>query len=279
MILIQYGEIGPRAVLLQTLLRAKGATLDIDGVFGGQTYRAVIAFQKGVPGGALQPDGVVGPKTWPYLVDGADLTVADSVDVTDLPYIDKKTGLPRVQESEDEGDAKELEAGGGHPIRQRRVPGHGVEDAVQKIINYVGNDQEIALLRFHGHGNHGTWFTIEAGDPVDLSEKSPEAYKALAADENGYLTEKNFHIHKLTLARLTPYFAPYGSAEHHGCRVGRNSRGVLRLLADLWGVPVTAGNPDQYGGGGGSTYVFEGATFTAYPDGGSLKTWAAKFAD
>ena len=85
MILIQNGESGPRVVLLQTLLRAKGATLDIDGVFGNQTYRAVVAFQKGVPGGALKPDGVVGPKTWPYLVDGTDLTVADSVDVTDLP--------------------------------------------------------------------------------------------------------------------------------------------------------------------------------------------------
>jgi hypothetical protein len=42
---------------------------------------------------------------------------------------------------------------------------------------------------------------------------------------------------------------------------------------------VTAGNPDQYGGGGGSTYVFEGTTFTAYPGGGSLKTWASKFTD
>jgi hypothetical protein len=276
MILIQYGESGPRVVLLQTLLNAKGATLDVDGDFGNLTYRAVIAFQKSVPGGALKPDGAVGPKTWPYLIDGTDLAVVDSVDVTDLPYIDKKTGMPRVQESGNEGDAEELEKGGGHPLRQRRVAGHAVEDAVQRILTYLGSDKEICLLRFHGHGNHGTWFTIEAGDPVDLSEKSPEAYKALA-DDDGYLTEKNFHLHKLTLGRLTPYFAPYGSAEHHGCRVGHNSRGLLRLLADLWGIPVTGGNPDQYGGGGGSTYVFEGSTFTAYPGGGSLKTWASEF--
>jgi hypothetical protein len=149
---------------------------------------------------------------------------------------------------------------------------------VTKIINSVGTSS-IALLRFHGHGNHGTWFTIAASDPVDLKAADPNAFAMLAADWHGYLDLKHFDAHKLTLAKLTDHFAKFGSVEHHGCRVGTNSQALLRKLAELWGVPVTAGRPDQYFGGG-TSYAFEGATFTAFPPKTpSLHAWAKSVAE
>ena len=52
-------------VTLQYLLRARGKTVTVDGVFGPQTDAAVCAFQhdKG-----LVVDGIVGPLTWSALV-------------------------------------------------------------------------------------------------------------------------------------------------------------------------------------------------------------------
>ena len=50
-----------------------GHTLDVDGVFGPQTRRAVIAFQQimALDIKGLSVDGIVGPQTWPPLVNEA----------------------------------------------------------------------------------------------------------------------------------------------------------------------------------------------------------------
>jgi peptidoglycan hydrolase-like protein with peptidoglycan-binding domain len=273
MIIIKYGESGPRVVLLQILLNRKKANpkLSVDGIWGPKTEKAVETFRKSL---GLKPAGPVDKDVFPKLLDGEGLQVVDSVDMGSIPYTDKKTGLPRNMDSGQEAAIEDLVAAGAHPLQMTRDPGQSVEHAVQKIINAVGTD-EIALLRFHGHGNHGTWFTIAASDPVDLKEEDPAAYKVLAADWHGYLDLKHFDQHKLTLGKLTDYFAPFGSVEHHGCRVGSNSQSLMRKLAELWGVPVTAGRPDQYFGGG-TSLAFEGTTFTAFPPATpTLKSWAA----
>ncbi|SMC27465.1 Putative peptidoglycan binding domain-containing protein [Desulfacinum hydrothermale DSM 13146] len=46
---------------LQEALAAKGYTVTVDGIFGPQTHRAVVAFQKA--SGHLKVDGIVGPAT------------------------------------------------------------------------------------------------------------------------------------------------------------------------------------------------------------------------
>ena len=50
---------------LQHLLRARGHTVAVDGVFGPSTSAAVKAFQTSR---GLTADGIVGPITWPVLV-------------------------------------------------------------------------------------------------------------------------------------------------------------------------------------------------------------------
>jgi hypothetical protein len=282
MILIQYGDYGPRVVLLQVLLNRKGADLEVDGSFGNHTYQAVVHFQKTYfPMASLTPDGVVGPKTWPWLIADTGMELVDAVDVSTLTYTNQQTHQQETLRSEYTEDiAADLKAAGGHPLELTRHPGHGIEDAVQRIITSVGNSAGIALLRFHGHGNYGTWFTVEVGDPVDLIEEKHDqaAYRDLAADKASYLTKDNFDAYKLVLGKLTPYFEPFASVEHHGCKVGAHSQALLQKLADLWGVPVSAGRPDQISGGINS-FIFEGSVFTAYPAKVGLKAWAESVAD
>ena len=77
-------------------------------------------------------------------------------------------------------------------------------------------------------------------------------------------------------SRLKHIFAPFGSAEMHGCRValGQQGHSLLSGLAGAWGVPVTASTVTQYGGSGDDTYRFEGPIVTICPDGMSLQDWA-----
>ena len=180
--------------------------LEVDGDWGRHTQEAVEAFRASI---GLDPHGPVDGDVWQVLVAGEGLQVVDSVDVSAIPY-KGRDGKDHVLNS-DYGEvyANDIEAGGGHPLRLNRKVGKGVEDAIQRIITDVG-DNMIALLRFQGHGNHGTWFTVKAGDPVDLKAADPKAFKELAADWHGYIDIHNFDKHKLTLAKLTPYFAPFG---------------------------------------------------------------------
>ncbi|HZJ57724.1 MAG TPA: peptidoglycan-binding protein [Clostridia bacterium] len=64
---LRKGSRGAAVTRLQELLKAKGYYKNgsIDGSFGGITYSAVIAFQKG---SGLQVDGVAGPMTWAALL-------------------------------------------------------------------------------------------------------------------------------------------------------------------------------------------------------------------
>ena len=53
---------------------------------------------------------------------------------------------------------------------------------------------------------------------------------------------------------------------------------MLQQLANIWNVPVTAAFNYQYAGGG-STFRFEGRTYTACPGGVSFKDWAQMLPD
>jgi len=62
---VKSGATGFRVTAIQHLLKARGQTLTVDGVFGSVTVGKVKAFQTSR---SLLADGVVGPKTWAALV-------------------------------------------------------------------------------------------------------------------------------------------------------------------------------------------------------------------
>jgi peptidoglycan hydrolase-like protein with peptidoglycan-binding domain len=63
--IVQEGDQGHPVKTLQYLLRARGKTVTVDGIFGPKTAAAVRAFQQDKN---LTQDGDVGPNTWSALV-------------------------------------------------------------------------------------------------------------------------------------------------------------------------------------------------------------------
>lgn len=63
---LQSGAAGQDVRTVQGLLRARGHNITIDGVFGTATKAAVITLQSGK---GLTADGIVGPATWPVLLN------------------------------------------------------------------------------------------------------------------------------------------------------------------------------------------------------------------
>ena len=62
---VRQGDDGHPVLTLQELLRAHGHTVAVDGDFGPQTATAVRAVQSAA---GLTVDGIVGPLTWPKVV-------------------------------------------------------------------------------------------------------------------------------------------------------------------------------------------------------------------
>ena len=245
----------PRVALIQILLNRAGNTLKVDGDFGGKTRAAVVNFKRSH---GLPRDPVVGPHTWRKFPLGDNTKVVDVVDIGD----------PVMSGSR----IHSLRQAGGNPIRLGLMCA-GVEQMVTDVIRQAGSYGKVALLRITGHGNLGRWFTVSVGDVVD---SKPKDQKVLATEYHSYIDWG--HIDKLapTLSRLKGYFAPYGMMEHHGCSLGSrmHTRLLMHRLADLWGVPVSAGVGMQYG-----ALYFDGQFFTAYPNHGTLETWSKQFRD
>jgi hypothetical protein len=262
MLRVYEGDRGPRVVLLQILLNRKGADLNVDGVFGPSTRKAVIAFQKQCA--KVTATGKADDATWPPLFQNSDVGIIDAYDVTDARYA---TGA----ESPKDAGIPTIETGG---------MCNGVQSVVQQVIQQAGQKGSIAILRMFGHGNHGTWFTFSVGDAVHLKDSDPQAYNQVAAETHSYVDFDHLDDLIPILDRLTPYFAPFGSFEHHGCSLGSvdKTKKMMKRLADLWSVPVTTGIGLQYiPYDKNSAFRFTTQTVTAYPDHDNLRIWA-KFA-
>ena len=65
--LVRKGDQQHPVKTLQYLLRARGQSVAVDGIFGPNTNAAVRAFQQQK---GLAVDGIVGPVTWQALVSG-----------------------------------------------------------------------------------------------------------------------------------------------------------------------------------------------------------------
>jgi len=243
--LLRRGDRLPTVAASQSLLNALPgyeSTLAVDGIFGSQTFDAVKQFQSD-PARNLLEDGVIGEHTWRALTSGRNLQVIDATDVT--------------QPGDDLCEPVDVVQAGGRPIRMYGMC-NGVRHALQQI-RAEAQVGRVVLLRFHGHGSPGNMGVTTGTSSHPSSEFG------------------NMFLDSLVriLVPLADLFHSWGSVEMHGCRVGQGSDGrrLVRGLSYALNVPVTAGIRTQYGGGL-TTFRFEGPTFTACPNGQSLKAWS-----
>ncbi|MBZ5683750.1 MAG: peptidoglycan-binding protein [Acidobacteriia bacterium] len=248
-VFLNRGCVLPAVGVLQLLLNRQGAHLEVDGIFGQRTESAVRQFQRSH---RLEVDGVVGEQTWPRLVGDEDLQIADCVDITD-------PSLLRLE-------ATDLLLTGGSPFLIGGMC-NGVEQAVQQIT--AGIRGKVFLLRFHGHGNVGA-----AGVGFGEGTLDSNGTKINMYGEKSDIDTYNLDEVRPYLARLRGIFGPYGNIQFMHCKTGRGTTGLalLKNIAQIVGVPVTAAVNTQYGSGI-KTFKFEGPTQTACPPGMNLKTW------
>ena len=240
MIILRRGDDLPTVAVLQSYLNQQPAAaefLETDGDFGPRTEAAV-----------LKASGtrVADYATWQRTV-GSDWQIIDSVDRAD--YDDPKHAI---------NDHKDLAR-----YRQTLLEQFGLTFGSPIVVNRVranARPGQVVLLRFHGHGSPG--HMIVASGRIHTGSSLHHGYG------------RNFFDF---LRPLREIFAPFGSVELHGCRVGqgRPGRELLTGMADALGVPISAGLGSQLGGGK-YTFRFEGRTITICPNGESFKNWAKR---
>ncbi len=246
-VLLSQGDRLPATGVLQKLLNRCGSRLTPDGEFGTRTEAAVREFQRAR---RLVVDGAVGEQTWPRLVAAAKLPIVDCIDVFDRSLFDL--------------EAQDIRRAGGNPILIGGMCG-GVEAAVHEIVRAARGN--VFLLRFHGHGAPGV-----AGISFGQGQ--------IGWGEHANIGNRNFRELEPVLAKLRPIFGPYGSVQFMHCSTGSGHWGqtLLRSMANTLGVPVTAAIQTQYGGGA-ATFKYEGPTYTAFPGGGTLRSWCRGIPD
>lgn len=239
-IYLRQGDHLPAVGILQLLLNRAGAQLALDGHFGPRTLDAVRQFQTQRH---LGGNGMVDDATFRRLCGTESLPIADSVDCTD----------PDLYNNE----VRDIRAGGGRPITRGGMS-NGVAASVAQILREAGRN--VFLLRLHGHGSPGVIGVSDGLGTLGDSRTSIDIGTSRTNDQD--------------LGRLRAIFGPYGCAQLMGCNTGEGRRGraLLSHLANLWGVPVTAGVQTQYAGGS-RTFRFEGPTVTCCPYNGSIHNW------
>ena len=245
----------PTVAVVQLLLNRKlkeGGFIAVDGHYGPKTAERLALFQKSK---GLSPDGVVGMRTWLALAQGEPCAVIDSSDVAD--HQDHRLFVAPIQ------------AAGGAPLANYGMS-NGVQVACQRILAQ-GKPRATALLRFIGHGGPGVQGV--AYGRYGNASGTPNALEA--REGSATIAYGNLWQNADMLQPIRGLFAPYGSAELHGCHTAKGPAGLwlLRTLATLWGVPVTAGTRSQRSLGN-RLYRFEGPTITAFPNEGDLRGWA-----
>ena len=160
-------------------------------------------------------------------------------------------------------EADDIKTAGGNPFLIGGMS-DGIEQAVSMIVNAA---KGAFLLRFHAHGGEG-------GFSIGKGREGDQYGNRISKDglRRRWFTQ--------ALVRLRGRFGPYGSVELFSCSFmsGPDGLPMLKELAILFQVPVTAAVTTQYGGGT-ATFRFEGPTVTALPNGGTLRDWCRSLPD
>lgn len=239
---VRRGDILPAVGIIQMLLNRAGASLTLDGNFGQHTEDAVKAFQRQR---SISPTGQVNGGLFDRMDAGSELSILDSVDVTD----------PNLATME----VADITRAGGRVV-SRAGMSNGVGQAIQDIISQGSG---VFLLRMHGHGAPGN---------IGMSDgRGVPGYHRTDFDSS------TIGQVEAELRRMRSVFGPHGCVQLMACDTGQgpNGRNLLRRLANIWNVPVSAGIQTQFAGGLAKSIRFEGPTVTECPGGKTLRQWLA----
>jgi hypothetical protein len=257
--LLRKGDKLPSVGVLQKLLNRTGATLKVDGDFGGRTEHALKGFQAARQ---LTPNGVVGATTWTRLCYDDRLLIVDCIDVFDPKIFHQR--------------AERLQEVGANPL----LTG-GMQLGIQSMISALGAyGGGIFLLRIAGHGMAGKQAISTGAGGWD--EWDPIKQKMQWHGFTNPITDfQGIGLSKRCIDELLPIraqLAPWGSLELHGCKVARgvDGRDFITSLARKLALPVTAGTERQPMG---SAFRLVGAVFTAFPLGYDLRSWCNEIPD
>jgi hypothetical protein len=309
---LKQGCVLPSVTALQILLNRtrKHNKIQVDGTFGPNTRNAVIEFQRMKH---ISPDGIVGMKTWPLLSQQSGLKIIDSVDVTDPVMMDEIVpslllsgskpimagamcgGVSAVL-SQIVGQAAQSGAtvllrltGHGGPGGQyvtggrvawmpgkdgnwKKIDGYEIDGNIMK--DSAGNTAAVRDKQGNWKNREGQIIAVDVhlGDEVAIVAKPMGKNVWVISPHN----PRDTHGVEPALGKLRDIFVRFGSIELHGCSVGKGVKGhmLLKRLANILGVPVSAALGPQASQGAGCPFRFTGPVATAVPFGGNLKGWS-----
>jgi hypothetical protein len=282
MVDIRLDDRGPEVAALQILVNQylRATRIVVDGIYGADTATAVQGVQRraGITGDGARVEAA----TWAALTSVTPVSVISANDIYDARH-DRLT-------------PPELRGPGW--IATSGMSG-GVGQVVEDILERRRALGPIALLRFFGHGKSGlmsvtggtgtlrgsggeTIYRDEEGHELEASERpDPHWGHPVYGDhvrDQTTISRESWPLIEATLARLRGAFAPFGSVQLNGCRVGLGHEGqrLLTSLASTLRVPASAAlGPQSFGES--TTLRFEGSIRTAFPGGGNLRAWTQQF--
>lgn len=304
MIILKLGDNLPIVGVLQRLLALHGepnsplarssqpapSQIFLDGQFGRQTLQHVLEFQRQQ---GLPPTGRVDVTSWSRLIGSRRAGIASCLDCVDPATARLSANNARIE------SLKLQPLGTSGVGLSAIVPislGEGLKELRQRIEVEFSRLGSIVLLRFFGHGRPGTMAVgigtganSTLGDSYRGSGLGGLATAREAADFGRQRSDRAISVHNWSsvvehLGGMRYIFHRAGSVELHGCHVaGSERRGggegldLMRRLADLLGVPVTAAVATQMPGSTEMDLRFEGRTTTICPNNSSLAAWAQNY--
>ncbi|PZW50358.1 putative peptidoglycan binding protein [Humitalea rosea] len=246
MLLIRRGDRGPRVVMIQGILRAQGAHIDIDGAYGPNTAAAVSAFQQRA--GGLLADGTIGLDTWRAIERVTGYRIINVVDAEDSAQRQRVcSGLTRA---------------GGNPIIMYGMS-NAVAAAMDEVVARAGAGGMTAMVRFYSHGGPGMQNVASGHDGGNMGHLSG-------------VSVQHFPAMRAQFERLNDILAPFGCVDMMGCSVGDGAQGdaLLNGISDAANRPAEAGIQVQYSQDEGhKVFNFEGPVKASYPGRRSRQAW------